>query len=109
MRNGVTMGGNHGPHPLEMPAVRHEACSQPFTRDARNGFCKLWMKCRFAAGERDVREAYCLTALARDLFQKGDRKISCRSVVKRIFIAQAVAAMQIADVGQLYAGALRTV
>ena len=38
VRDGVTVGGNHGPNALEMPTVRHEAGRQSFTRDGRNGF-----------------------------------------------------------------------
>jgi hypothetical protein len=56
-----------------------------------------------------VRKAHRFTALARNLFQKWDRKIFCGTVIKRVFIAQTVAAMQIADVRQFHAGALRPV
>jgi hypothetical protein len=49
------------------------------------------------------------TPLPGNFLQKRNRKESGRTVIQRIFVAQAIATMQIANVGKFYADALRTV
>ncbi len=74
---------------------------QPFSRDRSDNLFELRVNGDLAAGERDIADAISLLRATDDLAQQRSRKESCRGVIQIVLIPHAVAAMKIADIGQL--------
>ena len=89
------------PHALEMPAVRDEAARQGQLGHRRENLPELPVKRRLAAGEHDLLDAHRVARVPGDAGEEIDGKKVRRIVVERVFVTKAVAAVQIADVGQL--------
>ena len=98
-----------GPRAFEVPTVGYEACLQIIRADCFEYFRKLRMQCRLAAGEVDACDLRCRASFVDDAAQQFERKELRVMAVEIVLGTKAVAAMKIADVGQLHAQTMWTV
>ena len=77
--------------------------------DRRQDGAEVAVQRRLAAGERDLLDPIASLRLARDPREEIDRQVARRLVMQGVVVAQAVAAVQVADVGQLDGQPARTV
>ena len=85
---------------LEVPAVGDEAALHPCGCHRRDDLIEVRMECDFPARERDVVDAVSGARFVEQATEERDRKIVGAGVIERVLVAHAVAAMQVADVGQ---------
>src|ERR1044072_288060 len=105
----VAIRADARPYTLKVPTISDKAALQSMSADGFDHFSEFWMERGFSTSEHHVRDVHRFTCFCENAIEKFEREVFGARMVKRVFVAQAIAAMQVTDVGKLDDQARRTV
>src|SRR5689334_9993079 len=98
MREAVASWRQFRPELRKVPSIGNEARLEIFAATNRDDLCELRMQRRLASREGNLSNSGDVAYIPDDLPQQICWHKDCAAVIERVLIAQAIAAVQIADV-----------